>query len=315
MTDAVSDDAVSSALTVVRVPVDQRAAALTSSEPIKSFGRLTWERFRRHRLAIFGGVGLLLIVAAFIVGPWLSPYAFDEVDVASRSQGPSWAHPFGTDAIGRDMFVRIMLGGRYSVRIALLVAIVSTAIGAVLGALAGFLGKAVDVVVSQVINIILIVPAILVLLIFSRRFGANPLGISLVLAALLWTRIARVVRGVVMQYKEQDFVQAARAAGASNSRIIFRHLMPNVVSAVVVEVTLLVGTAIVLESTLSFLGLGVRPPTPTLGNLVYEEKGKIDNEPLRVLLPGMFVVSIVLFVNFIGDGLRDALDPKTKVEH
>ena len=117
-----------------------------------------------------------------------------------------------------------------------------------------------------------------------------------------------------MQYKEQEFVQAARAAGASNMRIVFRHLMPNVVSALVVEITLLVGTAIVLESTLSFLGLGVQPPTPTLGNLVYQEKGNIDSEPLRVLMPGFFVVAIVLCVNFLGDGLRDALDPRTKVE-
>ncbi len=160
----------------------------------------------------------------------------------------------------------------------------------------------------------LIVPSLIILLIFSKKYGADPLGIALLLAALLWTRIARVVRGVVMQYKEQDFVQAARAAGASNTRIILRHIVPNIVSAVVVEVSLLVGTAIVLESTLSFLGLGVQRPIPTLGNLVYEEKGNIDSEPLRVLLPGLFVVAIVLCVNFLGDGLRDALDPKTKVE-
>lgn len=317
VSESPADDvgAVDRARSVVRLPVEQRAMALTTSETVKSFGRLTWERFRRHRLAIIGVVGLMLIVLLFIVGPWFSPYGFDETNVADRMLGPSWDHPFGTDALGRDLFVRVMLGGRYSVRIALLVAIVSTVIGAILGALAGFFGKAVDAVISQVINLILIVPALLVLLVFSRRFGANPLGISLLLAALLWTRIARVVRGVVMQYKEQEFVQAARAAGASNARIVFRHLMPNVVSAVVVEVTLLVGAAIVLESTLSFLGLGVRPPTPTLGNLVYQEKGKIDDEPIRVLLPGLFVVGIVLFVNFIGDGLRDALDPKTKVEH
>jgi peptide/nickel transport system permease protein len=207
-----------------------------------------------------------------------------------------------------------MYGGRYSLRIAVFVALLATVIGAIMGALAGFFGKAIDTVISQIINLVLIVPAILVLIVFARRFGANPTGIAVVLAALLWTRIARVVRGVVMQYKEQEFVQAARAAGASNMRIVFRHLMPNVVSALVVEVTLLVGTAIVLESTLSFLGLGVQPPTPTLGNLVYQEKGNIDNEPLRVLIPGLFVVGVVLCVNFLGDGLRDALDPRTKVE-
>jgi peptide/nickel transport system permease protein len=128
----------------------------------------------------------------------------------------------------------------------------------------------------------------------------------------LWTRIARVVRGVVLQYREQEFVMAARAAGASSARILFRHLLPNVLGAVIVEVTLLVGAAIVLESTLSFLGLGVRPPTPTLGNLVYQAKGDINSDPIRVLLPGFFIVVIVLCVNFLGDGLRDAVDPRSK---
>lgn len=279
-----------------------------------SLARLTWGRLLHHKLAIIGAVGLMLIVAAFIVGPWFSEFAFDERNVRERLQGSSWRHPFGTDAIGRDLFVRTMMGGRYSVRIAGIVAIVSALFGALLGAIAGYFGKWVDTIVSQLINLILIVPSLIILLIFSKRYGADPLGIALLLAALLWTRIARVVRGVVMQYKEQDFVQAARAAGASNTRIIMRHIVPNIVSAVVVEVSLLVGTAIVLESTLSFLGLGVQRPIPTLGNLVYEEKGNIDSEPLRVLLPGLFVVAIVLCVNFLGDGLRDALDPKTKVE-
>ncbi len=279
-----------------------------------SLARLTWGRLFHHKLAIIGAVGLMLIVAAFIVGPWFSDFAFDERNVRERLQGSSWRHPFGTDAIGRDLFVRTMMGGRYSIRIAGVVAIVSAMFGALLGAIAGYYGKWVDTIVSQLINLVLIVPSLIILLIFSKKYGADPLGIALLLAALLWTRIARVVRGVVMQYKEQDFVQAARAAGASNTRIILRHIVPNIVSAVVVEVSLLVGTAIVLESTLSFLGLGVQRPIPTLGNLVYEEKGSIDSEPLRVLLPGIFVVAIVLCVNFLGDGLRDALDPKTKVE-
>ncbi len=279
-----------------------------------SLARLTWRRLVHHKLAIVGAVGLMLIIAAFIVGPWFSDFAFDERNVRERLQGPSWKHPFGTDPIGRDLFVRTMMGGRYSIRIASIVAVVSAVLGALLGAIAGFFGKWVDTLISQLINVVLIVPSLIILLIFSKRYGAAPLGIALLLAALLWTRIARVVRGVVMQYKEQDFVQAARAAGASNTRIIFRHIVPNIVSAVVVEVSLLVGIAIVLESTLSFLGLGVQRPIPTLGNLVYEEKGNIDNDPMRVLLPGLFVVAIVLCVNFLGDGLRDALDPKTKVE-
>lgn len=278
----------------------------------KTFAQLARQRFLRHRLAIVGAAGLLLIALAFIVGPWLSPFTFDGVDVASRRAGPSWEHPFGTDTIGRDLFVRTMLGGRYSLSIGLLVAVLTTLIGALLGAMAGLFGGLVDGAISQVINLLLVVPGIIVLSVVALQYGANPIGIALVLSLLLWTRIARVVRGVVLQYREQEFVMAARAAGASSWRILVRHLLPNVVGAVIVEVTLLVGAAIVLESTLSFLGLGVRPPTPTLGNLVYQAKGDINSDPIRVLLPGFFIVVIVLCVNFLGDGLRDAVDPRSK---
>ena len=278
----------------------------------KTFAQLARQRFFRHRLAIVGAAGLLLIALAFIVGPWLSPFTFDGVDVASRRAGPSWEHPFGTDTIGRDLFVRTMLGGRYSLSIGLLVAVLTTLIGALLGAMAGLFGGLVDGAISQIINLLLVVPGIIVLSVVALQYGANPIGIALVLSLLLWTRIARVVRGVVLQYREQEFVMAARAAGASSWRILVRHLLPNVVGAVIVEVTLLVGAAIVLESTLSFLGLGVRPPTPTLGNLVYQAKGDINSDPIRVLLPGFFIVVIVLCVNFLGDGLRDAVDPRSK---
>lgn len=278
----------------------------------RSFARLALARFTSHRLALLGAAGLILMVLAFFTGPALSSYDFDAVDIVNRLAGPSLSHPFGTDEIGRDLFVRTMLGGQYSIRVAVLVAFLATALGTVLGALAGFFGRATDVVVSQMINVLLIVPSFIVLAVFANRYGASPTGIAVVLATLLWTRIARIVRGVVMQYKEQEFVLAARAVGARPVRIVARHILPNVLGSVLVEVTLLLGTAIVLESTLSFLGLGVRPPIPTLGNLIQQSKGAIDDAPLRVMLPGFFVVFFVLCVNFLGDGLRDALDPKSR---
>lgn len=278
----------------------------------KSFARLARERFMRHRLAIVGLIGLVLIALLFVVGPLLSPFAFDSTDVLNRRAGPSWEHPFGTDTIGRDLFVRTTMGGRYSLTIGILVAVVATVVGGLLGALAGLLGGFMDAAVSQAVNLLLVVPGIVVLSVVALRFGAHPIGISLVIALLSWTRIARVVRGVVLQYREQEFVMAARAAGASTARIVFKHLLPNVLGALIVEVTLLIGAAIVLESTLSFLGLGVRPPTPTLGNLVFQAKGDINSDPVKVLLPGMFVVLIVLCVNFVGDGLRDAIDPRSR---
>lgn len=289
-----------------------KADAEGLSENPKSFGQLAWERFLGHRLALVGAVGLLLLIALFWIGPLISEYSFDEVNVQDRLQGPNADHWFGTDSIGRDLFVRTAQGGRYSMFIGLLAASAATIFGTMMGIMAGFFGNAWDVLVNGLVNLVLTVPAIIVLSVFANKFGASAIGLSLVLAALLWTRIARVVRGVILSIKEQEYVMAARAAGASNTRIMLRHLLPNVVGAVAVEITLLVGSVIVLETTLSFLGLGVQPPNASLGTLVADEKGNINSEPLRVLTPGIFIILIVLCVNFLGDGLRDALDPKAK---
>lgn len=280
----------------------------------QTFAGLAWRRFRSHRLAILGAFALLLLLALFIVGPSFSPYSFDEINVADRLQGPSMDHWFGTDEIGRDLFVRTAQGGRYSLLIGFLVAVLATLVGTLLGATAGYFGGWIDGIISQMINLVLIVPALIALSVFSKNFGRDAIGLSLVLAVLLWTRIARVVRGIVLSIKEQEFIMAARAAGATNTRIIARHVLPNVVGAVAVEVTLLLGTAIVLESTLSFLGLGVQPPNASLGTLVADAKGSIESDPVRVLIPGFCIVWIVLCVNFLGDGLRDALDPRSKAE-
>ncbi|MFP5488369.1 MAG: ABC transporter permease [Acidimicrobiia bacterium] len=284
------------------------------SERPKSFGRLAWERFIHHKLALFGLFGLVLITVAFFVGPMFSEFDVATTDVLNRRAGPSWDHWFGTDEIGRDLFVRTAEGGRYSLQIGLLTAVISTAFGTVMGATAAYFGKAVDQVISQVMNLLLVVPALVVLAVFALKFGSTWWRLALVLAALGWVRIARVVRGVVLSLKEQEFVMAARAAGASHARIILRHIIPNVIGVVAVEITLLLGATIVAESTLSFLGLGVKPPETSLGRLVADAKGAIDDDPIRVLTPGIMIVFIVLFVNFLGDGLRDALDPRSKAE-
>lgn len=289
-------------------------ATVAEPEEDLGFGSLVWIRLRHHRLAMSSLVVLVLLVASFWIAPNLSNYGFDQITPDVR-QAPSLEHPFGTDDIGRDLMVRTFQGGRFSIRIALLVAISTTFLGSVLGAIAGYFGGWIDTIVSQMINMILLVPALAVLLVLALGFGSDPWTIALVLAALLWTRIARVVRGLFFQYKHQEFVTAARAIGAGSARIMFRHIFPNVVGPVVVETTLLVGTAIILESTLSFLGLGVQFPTPTLGNLVAEAKGAITSNPYRVLLPGAFVMLITLCVNFLGDGLRDALDPTGNTEN
>lgn len=290
--------------------VDAGPATLEESlsPEARSFGRQVWDRFRHHRVAMVSAGVLVVLVASFWIVPAFSPYEFDQLTPDLR-QGPSWDHPFGTDQIGRDLMVRTFMGGRFSIRIAALVALVATGIGALLGALAGYFGGWVDATVSQFINLVLVVPALAVLLVLSLRWGSGPWALAFILAALLWVRIARVVRGLFLSTREADFVQAARAAGARAPRIMFRHILPNAVGPIVVEMTLLVGTAIILESTVSFLGLGVQFPIPTLGNLINEAKGAIDTVPSRILFPGAVAVLITLCVNFIGDGLRDALDP------
>lgn len=278
----------------------------------RSFGRQTWDRFRRHRVAVAAAVVLVLLALSFLIGPWLSPYSFTQQDFMALNQGPSAAHPFGTDTIGRDVMVRTFQGGRFSLRIALFVALLTTAIGTVIGAIAGYFGGLLDTFLNQVINLFLIVPALVILLVVARRFGGTPNAIALLLALLLWPTIARVVRGLFLQYKEQEFVLAARAGGARAPRIMFRHILPNTFGPIVVNATLLIGVAIILESTLSFLGVGVQAPTPTLGNLIFDSKGAIDTKPSAVLIPGGFIVAITLCVNFLGDGLRDALDPTAR---
>lgn len=278
----------------------------------RSFGRQVWDRFVHHKVAIVATVVLVVLVASFWVVPALSPYDFDQLTPDLR-QGPSLQHPFGTDEIGRDLMVRTFLGGRFSIRIALLVAVVATAIGTLFGAVAGYFGGWVDAVVSQIVNMVLVIPALAILLVLALRWGSGPWALAFILAGLLWVRIARVVRGLFITYREQDFVQAALAAGASSRRVMFRHILPNAIGPIVVEMTLLVGTAIILESTVSFLGLGVQFPTPTLGNLINEAKGAIDTVPSRILFPGAVAVIITLCVNFLGDGLRDALDPGSRM--
>lgn len=278
----------------------------------RSFGRQTWDRFRRHRLALIAAIILALMTIAFILGPILSPHGFADQDFTALNQGPSLNHPFGTDTIGRDILVRTFQGGRFSLRIALFVSLLTTAIGTVIGAIAGYFGGIIDTLLNQLVNLFLIVPTLVILLVVGVRYGATPNGIALMLALLLWPAIARIVRGLFLQYKEQEFVLAAKAAGARAPRIMFRHILPNTFGPIVVNATLLVGVAIILESTLSFLSVGVQDPTPTLGNLIEKAKGQMDSKPAAVLIPGGFITAITLCVNFLGDGLRDALDPTAR---
>jgi peptide/nickel transport system permease protein len=288
-------------------------APLASTEPpARSQWQLFRRRFVRHRLAMAGLVVLVLLyLAVFTASVWV-PQNPRQQDVLAGTASPSAAHWFGTDQLGRDYFARVIYAGQISLKIGLAVALLSTVAGTIAGSLAGFFGRWIGQLLMRLTDLFLIVPAIAVLAIALKKFGSTDTVIIFVLAGLGWMQIARVVRGQVLAVKEKEFVEAARAAGASNTRIITRHVLPNSIGPIVVNATLGVAAAIVAESTLSFLGFGVQKPQTSWGNLLYDAKGNYDFDTHLLYFPGLFILLTVLCINFVGDGMRDALDPQSK---
>ena len=268
-------------------------------------------RFIRHRLAMFGLLVLIVVFGAGIFANRIAPYSFSEIDLSNIIAPPTTAghHFFGTDAIGRDYFSRVIYGIRTSEEVGLFVAFLSSVIGLIIGAIAGYYGGAVDNLLMRLTDLVLTLPFLAILLTASALLGqGNQWRVSLILALLFWTGLARVVRGIFLSLREKEYVEAAKAAGAGDARIMFRHILPNTLGPVIVNGTLAVATAILVEAALSFLGFGIKPPTPSLGVLVAEAQSNPQQWWLTVF-PGLTIVIIVLAINFVGDGLRDALDP------
>jgi ABC-type dipeptide/oligopeptide/nickel transport system permease subunit len=268
-------------------------------------------RFLRHRLALVGLFGLVIIFGAGIFANYIAPYSYSELDLSIFLHAPTSVghHFFGTDAIGRDLFSRVIFGIRTSLEVGVFVAFVSTIVGLFVGAVAGYYGGVLDNLLMRITDLFLTLPFLAILLTASKLLGqGNQWRISILLAAFFWTGIARVVRGVFLSLREKEYVEAAKASGAGDMRIMFRHILPNTLGPVIVNGTLAVGTAILIEAALSFLGFGIRPPTPSLGELVYESQANPSDWWLSIF-PGVMIILIVLCVNFVGDGLRDALDP------
>lgn len=281
--------------------------------------RSQWHLFRRrftsHRLAMLSLLVLLVMGLASQFAETLAPYGFAEIDLPNRSTPPTWEdrHFFGTDKLGRDYFSRVLYGTRTSVRVAVVVAALATAIGTVVGALSGYYRGWVDDALMRFTDLVLTLPGLAVLLIAAAFFGqGSPYRVALILSLIFWTSLARIVRGSFLSLREEEFVAAARASGASDARIIFRHILPNAVSPIIVNATLIVATAILVEATLSFLGFGIQPPTPALGQLIADGQGSMTTDWWLILMPGLTLVTICLAVNFLGDGLRDALDPQQR---
>jgi peptide/nickel transport system permease protein len=292
------------------------SAALAYETGLELKARSQWayvrRRFLRHRLAMGSLVVLIGVILSSVFASRLTSYGYTEIDFKSILKGPttSGRHVFGTDFLGRDYFTRVLYGIRTSIRVALLVAILSTGIGTAIGALAGYFGGWIDNLLMRFTDLVLTLPLLAVLLVAANKFGGgNQYRVAIILALLFWTGIARVVRGVFLSLREKEYVEAAKAAGAGDIRIMFRHILPNAMGPIIVNMTLTVAGAILIEAALSFLGFGIKPPTPALGQLIADGQNEMQTSWWLVVFPGIAIMILVLCINFIGDGLRDALDP------
>jgi peptide/nickel transport system permease protein len=271
-----------------------------------------WQRFRRHRVALVGSVILLVLAVASIAAPLLTgendPY---KVDISSYRQGPKAGHPLGTDSSGRDVLSRLLYAGRVSLSVGLVAVTIYTVIGVILGACSGFYGGWTDSCIMRLADVVLSFPSLILIITVVSVVGPSIYNIMLVIGVLGWPPIARIVRGLFLSLREREFVLASRAIGVSNGRIIFRHILPNALAPVIVAATFGIANAILLEAGLSFLGLGVQPPTASWGNMLTDAQSLtvLESMPWLWIPAGTMIALAVLSINFIGDGLRDALDP------
>jgi peptide/nickel transport system permease protein len=276
---------------------------------VRSQRRLIWMRFKRHRVAVAAAIIMIVLMVLVFAAPWIVRYKFDQLDMRHIREAPSLVHILGTDDLGRDLFTRILYGGRISLTIGIFSALVGTIVGTLLGATAAYYGGMVDNIIMRITDVAFSIPSLPLLIILSSYAKSAIPAMVLIIGLLSWMPTARVVRGTVLSLKATDFTLAARTLGARNGRIILRHILPNAMAPIIVAATLGVGGAIITESSLSFLGLGVQPPTPSWGNMLQDAQSTMATKPWLTIFPGMAILITVLCVNFLGDGLRDALDP------
>jgi peptide/nickel transport system permease protein len=283
-----------------------------TSRPARTPWQIAVTRFRRSKLAL---VGLLLITAMTLIAVFadaIAPYGENEIDLFNITAKPSAEHWLGTDELGRDELSRLMFGARVSLVVGVGTALLSTAIGIAVGSLAGYYGGWLDSALMRFVDVILAFPAIFLLLIFFSIQGSSVVTVILFLGLFSWMWLARVIRGEFLSLKERDFIEAARSIGVPDGRLMWRHLLPNVVAAIIVSTTLSIAYAMLAEATLSFLGFGVPAGTPTWGNMLNAARPNYIQVPLLAIAPGLTLTIAVLAINFVGDGLRDALDPRAR---
>jgi peptide/nickel transport system permease protein len=294
---------------------------LAAGQPRTSLWQETGRRFRRHRLAMVGSVILLALVLAVLVGPLVWRLPINDIDFKAKLKGPSWSHPLGTDDLGQDVLARMLYGGRISLAVGIAAMLIAISIGTAVGAISGFAGGAVDHALMRITDMFLALPGLPLLLLIvylfrdslRKAFGPEVgifILIVVVIGGLRWMQVARLVRAQFLSLREKEFVESARSLGARPLRQVVRHILPNSMGPVIVAGTIDVAAAIIAESTLSFLGLGFPPDIPTWGRILFDAKDNLDFAPHWAMFPGTAIFLTVLSINYIGDGLRDAFDPR-----
>lgn len=305
-----------------------RVASITTEQELKSrsLGAIAVRRFLKHKMAVVGTIMLTIIVLYVTVGAFFFTEAeANKTSILDKTSPPSAENLFGTDLVGRDIFIRTIYGGQISIAIGLVSVFISISVGTAVGVVSGYYGGLVDAVLGRITEMFLSIPPLILLLvlssviiqnsttvnIFGRQVSSTVVFIVILIGLTSWMRLSLIVRGQVLSLKEQEYIMAARAIGADGYGVITRHLLPNILAPVLVAATLGIGTAIITEAYLSFLGFGVQPPTATWGNILTGAQDRIDTVWWMWMAPGFFIVCTVLAINFIGDGLRDALDPRS----
>jgi peptide/nickel transport system permease protein len=320
--------AVSSASAADRVATPRGLAALEGQrfKKQRSLWGNAWRQFRRHHMAMAGMIVLISLLLITFVGSQLYGKEIDEIDFSVQSATISWEHPMGTDSLGQDILARILWGGRISLATGIIAALVAIILGTMIGAISGFFGGFTDSLLMRTTDMFICLPQLPLLLLitflfrdsmydfFDEKFNNGNLGIFVLLVTVIgvlsWMPTARLVRASFLSVKEKEFIEAGRSIGATRSALIFKHILPNVLSPIIVAATLGVGAAIITESALSFLGLGFPSDVPTWGRMLFDAKDFIQLSPHEALFPGMMIFITVLSINYVGDGLRDALDPR-----
>ncbi len=279
----------------------------------KTYFQDAWKNFKKNKLATIGLIFICLMLLLAVFGPIFSPYTYDQQDLTSRNALPSLQHPFGTDKFGRDIFVRVMYGARISLSVGFASAFINLIIGVVYGGFCGYFGGKLDMVLMRLVEIIYSVPTLLYVILVMLIFGSNIFSVLLAICISGWVGMARQVRAQVMSLKEQEYALAAKVMGAGDSRILFKHLVVNSIGPIIVTTTHMVPSAIFTESFLAFVGIGISIPQASWGTMASEARGLIMNQPIQMVWPVLAICLTILSLNFIGDGLNEALDPRKRV--